>query len=77
MMKWLRNKLMRWLGVEELERKLSLHAALLSNLSDELEHEKKWRVELTLRGKVSPRKTVVYSDYETSQQIALKEFEEK
>jgi hypothetical protein len=80
-MQWLRRKLRKWLGIDAEESQQALMRAILSNLSDDMKEFDEWRKELTksMRGKPSqpPRKTVVYSDYETSQQIALKDFEEK
>jgi hypothetical protein len=81
-MNWLRRLLRKWLGIEAEESQQAMMRALISNLSDDLEYEKKWRIELTasLRKQASAqpaRKTTVYSDYETSQQAALREFEEK
>lgn len=80
-MNWLKQWLRVWLGIERQERQMALWTALVSNHSDDLKELDSWRQKLTegLRGKASQvrRTALVYSDYETSQQKVLAEFEEK
>jgi hypothetical protein len=81
-MNWLRRWLREWFGIEAAWVAMASMQRSIESLRDDLEYEKKWRIELTasLRKQASTqpaRKTTVYSDYETSQQAALREFEEK
>ena len=80
-MNWLRSRLRKWLGIQNLSDKLDYH--LLHDVANhsariaDLEHELiEFRAALKAKAAQVPQRPV-YTDYESSQQAVLAEFEEK
>ena len=81
MLEWIRQWLRAWMGMDD--DRLSLADSILDlqsqvdQLRDALRLEQDWRREFTasLRNKSSVKATPRYTDYESSQQAVLSEFE--
>ena len=81
MLKTIRDWLRAWLNVKDYDGDLSVHSQEIGALRAELDTEHNWRTAFveSLKAKTAApeRKAPRYTDYESSQIMALEQFKEK